>query len=414
VSDLIPWEEARDRVLAGVVPLPPVEVALEDALGLAAAGSVLASACMPPFDNSAVDGFAVRASDLLAITPARPLRLRVVGERPAGDASALRVDPGQACRIMTGAPLPEGADAVVMIENTDAWGAPSEASPGGATVEIRRRAHSGENIRRKGESVAVGAVLLEPGQVVRPPELGLLISVGVRSIRAYPLPRVAVLSTGDELVPPGADPGPGQIRDSNRPALLAALRRRGFPTRDLGLIPDDEGALTEAVLRGARESDFLLTSGGVSVGDRDFTHRVLARLGKVNSMKVAMKPGKPQLFGLVEGTPVYGLPGNPVSSLVVFDEFVLPALKKRAGRRDLFPPLFPARLGGPYRRTPGRTEFIRVRLAVEEGAWIARDTGPQGSGVLSSMTRANGYAILPADTGDLETGDPVLCRLWDE
>jgi molybdopterin molybdotransferase len=442
MSGLIPWEEARELVLAGVVPLPPVEVALEDALGLAAAQTVLAPECMPPFDNSAVDGFAVRAADVGGVVPTDPRRLQVVGERPAGATSPLRVDSGQACRIMTGAPLPEGADAVVMIENTDAWDAlaraepgsrdappraefggrdappraepGSRAEPGGSQVEIRRHARPGENVRRKGESVAAGAILLEPGQVVRPAELGLLISVGVRSILAHPLPRVAVLSTGDELVPPGTDPGPGQIRDSNRPALLAALRRRGFPTLDLGLVPDDEEALAEAVLRGAREADFLLTSGGVSVGDRDLTHRVLSRLGRVNSMKVAMKPGKPQLFGTLEGTPVYGLPGNPVSSLVVFDEFVLPALKKRAGRRDLLRPLFRARLGAPIRRKPGRTEFVRVRLAVEDGVWVARDTGPQGSGVLSSMTRANGYAILPADAGDMDAGAAVLCRLWED
>lgn len=408
-SPLIPWEEARGRILDAITPLAPVETATEASLGRASAAAVTAPCPMPPFDNTAVDGFAVRAADVAGASRT-PVPLDVIGERPAGEARGGPVGPGQAVRIMTGAPMPDGADAVVMIEDTDAWG----GAPDRSRVLVRRGVKPGENVRRAGESVEAGALVLEPGQLVRAAEIGLLVSVGIRSFPAHPLPRVAVLSTGDELLPPGEALGPGRIWDSNRPALLAALRSRGFPTLDLGLVPDDALALAAAARRGIREADFLLTSGGVSVGDRDITHRVLSTLGSVNAFKVAMKPGKPQLFGLVEGTPVYGLPGNPVSSLVVFEEFVLPALRKRAGRRDVLEPTFKARLAAPIRKRPGRAEFVRVRLSVEDGAWVARDTGPQGSGVLSSMTRANGYAILAAEAGDMETGAEVACRLWQD
>jgi molybdopterin molybdotransferase len=262
--------------------------------------------------------------------------------------------------------------------------------------------------------VKAGDTLLEPGHVIRAAEIGLLISSGITTVRIYPKPRVAVLSSGDEIVAPEQTPGPGQIRDSNRPAILAALTRRGFQTLDLGLIPDDEIRLTETIKTGVSQANFLITSGGVSVGDRDLTHRVFSRLGTVKAMKVAMKPGKPQVFGEVENVPIYGLPGNPVSALVVFDVFVLPALRKLSGWKDVFRPLFMARLERPIQRTGGRTEFVRVHLETENGGWMARSTGPQGSGILSSMTRANGYAILPAAVEHLEAGALVLCMLWED
>lgn len=415
MTTLRPWEEAREYVLSQVKPLPPQDIPTTEALGLTAASAIVSAEDMPSFDNSAVDGFAVRSADVAGASPQHPRQLAVLGHRPAGHAEPVRVASGQTVRIMTGAPIPVGADAVVMIEDTDAWDASSgQARPGDADVLVNRPAEPGQNIRPRGESVRAGTTVLEQGARVRHAEVGLLSALGIRKVRVHPFPRVAVFSSGDEIVPAEEDPGPGRIRDSNRPALLAALRHHGFPAIDLGLVPDDETRIADALSRGAKQADFVISSGGVSVGDRDLTHRVLAKLGTAERLRVAMKPGKPQVFGEIEGVPVYGLPGNPVSSLVVFDIFVLPALRKIAGRRDVLRPLFKARLAGPIQRKAGRTEFLRVRLEVDDGGWIVRFTGPQGSGILSSMTRANGYAILPAAVEELEAGAPVLCMLWED
>jgi molybdopterin molybdotransferase len=415
---VLTWEAARDKVLAGVAPLPPETAAVSAVRGRALAADVTAPEDMPPFDNSAMDGFAVRATDTAGASKDSPAALRVVAEQPAGTSGA-SIGPGDAVRIMTGAPIPEGADAVVMIEDTNFWDPEAKRGrrPGSAEAGRSLQVHSpvtpGTNIRRRGESVRAGTTVLQRGHVVQGPEIGLLLSVGVAEVSVHPLPVVGVLSTGDELVPASAVPGPGQIRDSNRPALLAVLAARGFPALDLGLAGDDAGALEAGIRRGLDEADFLITSGGVSVGDRDLTRDVLARLGSVESYRVAVKPGKPQLFGHLGKTPVFGLPGNPVSSLVVFDQFVLPALKTMAGRAEVLWPVFTARLATAIRRRPGRLEFVRVRLDPEDGEWTARTTGPQGSGVLSSMVRANGYAILPPQAEALEPGDRVQVQRWE-
>jgi molybdopterin molybdotransferase len=415
VTSLISWEEARDRVLSRLKPLSPIELAITKTLGLATAQRIISPEDNPPFANSAVDGFAVRSIDTKNASKENPAHVTVVANRAAGRIDATRIEPGQTVRIMTGAPIPDGADAVVMIEDTDAWDeSTGRGKPAQNTVLVHRPAEPGQHVRPRGEGIHTGDTLLEPGHVIRPAEIGLLLSVGIREIRVHPKPRVAVFSSGDEIVPSEQDPGPGQIRDSNRPAILAALTRRGFQTLDLGLIPDNEAKLTHAVERGVREADFVISTGGVSVGDRDLTHRVLSRMGQVDAFKVAMKPGQPQVFGEVENVPVYGLPGNPVSALVVFDMFVLPALRKLSGWRNVLRPLFMARLERPIQRKGGRTEFVRVRLETENGGWMAHSTGPQGSGILSSMTRANGYAILPAAVEHLEAGAAVLCMLWED
>jgi molybdopterin molybdotransferase len=414
---MLSWEEARQKVLDGVTKLPPEERPVGDAMGLALAEDVRAPEAMPPFDNSAMDGFAVRVEDVNTASPENPVTLEVVAQRPAGTSDAARVGPGQAIRIMTGAPIPDGADAVVMVEATNFWNPeirrarPPEA--GESSVEIGKAVVPGTNIRPRGESVEPGSVVLESGHRIEGAELGLLLSVGVHRVRVHPLPRVAVLSTGDELVLPDREPGPGQIRDSNRPALLAVLESHGFPVLDLGLSGDNASVLATRIGKGAAESDFLLTSGGVSVGDLDLTREVLDQMGRVEAYQVAVKPGKPQVFGHLGDTPVFGLPGNPVSSLVVFEQFVLPALKKMAGRRNLFLPHFTARLATPVVRKRGRVEFMRVRLSVENGEWVAHSAGAQGSGVLSSMTGANGYAILPEDAERLGPGTSVPCQLRD-
>jgi molybdopterin molybdotransferase len=411
---MLSWEEARAKVLRGIEPLAPGRTPIENAVGLALGETLIAPLPMPPFDNSAMDGFAVRAADIETVSKDHPVRLEVIAERPAGTATPIRVEPGQAVRIMTGAPVPDGADTVVMVEATNYWN-PETHRARPATdddahqVEIRQAPVPGANVRKTGESVKAGATFLEAGTRIGGSELGLSLSVGVTEVSAHPLPRVAVLSTGDELVPPGSPLAPGQIPDSNRPALLAILGQYGFPTLDLGLAADDPTILESRIRKGADEADFLITSGGVSVGDADLTREVLARVGNVESYRVAVKPGKPQLFGHVGSTPVFGLPGNPVSSLVVFDVFVLPALLKMAGRRTLFQPLFNATLATTVSRKSGRVEFMRVRVEPEDGVWVARSTGPQGSGVLSSMTNANAYAILPTHADRLDAGASVTC-----
>jgi molybdopterin molybdotransferase len=411
------WEEARARVVDGLSPLPPVTVPTANSRGLALAEAVRAPESMPPFDNSGMDGFAVRGEDVIEASEERPRRLEVLGSLPAGSAERFRVGPGQAVRIMTGAPVPEGADAVVPVELTNFWDESAERGrlPRGPDEErvvlVRGTVPAGGNVRRAGESVRRDETFLDAGKRLGGPEVALLLSVGVREITVHPRPVVGVLSTGDELVPPEADPGPGQIRDSSRAGILAALTDYGFPTVDLGLVGDDEEELTRAVVEGAERVDFLLTTGGVSVGDYDFTRRVLDRVGRVEAYRVAVKPGKPQLFGRVGPTPVFGLPGNPVSSLVVLDQFVLPGLKKLAGRADLYRPFFAARLSEAVKRRPGRTEFLRVRLETRDGEWIACSTGPQGSGILSTLTRANGYALLPPEAETISAGTRVLCQL---
>jgi molybdopterin molybdotransferase len=315
---------------------------------------------------------------------------------------------------MTGASIPEGADAVVPVEATNFWdpertrSLPDRAGTG--RVEIRRASRAGDHIRRVGEVVRTGATTLEAGDRIRPGEMGLLLSVGVTEVNVHPLPRVGVLTTGNELVPPGQAPGPGQIPDSNRPSLLAALAGLGFPAVDLGIVPDREDRLRERILSALSRIDFLLTSGGVSVGDHDLTREVLTGLGEVRAYRVAVKPGQPQVFGHVQGIPVFGLPGNPVSSLVVFDLFVLPALRKMAGRREWTLPWFEARLAGPISRKPGRVEFLRVRLEVRDGAWWAHAAGGQGSHDLATLARANGYARLEREAERLPEGTRVPCQ----
>ncbi len=417
MSDLMEWTEARDRVLAGVGKLSPTTVPTEHALGLAVAGPVLSPERLPRFDNSAMDGFAVRAADTAGAGPGSPVTLRVVGTLAAGSPDHPDLGPGQAARIMTGARIPAGADAVVPVEDTDFWD--PEATRGrlpaddreAARVLISRPARPGAHVRPAGGGLEAGAVALDAGRRLAGPEIALLLTLGITEVNVHPLPVVGVLSTGDELVPPGVTPGPGQIRDSNRFGLLNALRDHGFPVVDLGAVPDDEGELSARIAEGAERADFLLTSGGVSVGDFDLTRRVLTASGEAEAWRVRIKPGKPQVFGRVHGTPVFGLPGNPVSSLVVMDQFVLPALRRMAGRADLLRPFFRGLLAEPIRRKPGRPEFLRVRLEVREGTWFAWSAGPQGSGILTSMTRADGYVLLPADAEQLEAGAEVQCQL---
>lgn len=389
---LVPLEEAQGYVLAACPSLTPVELALGEALGLVASAQLVAREPVPPFDNSAMDGFAVRAAD----TTLAPVSLAVVGTVAAGDVPSVAIGAGQAVRIMTGAPVPPGADAVVMVERT-------AAADDGRTVEIRASVTPGTALRWSGDDVHAGDVVAEPGVELTPGHLGLLASVGVGSVAVFPRARVGVLSTGDELASGPGPLGPGQIRDSNRPTLLALVRQAGCQAVDLGTAADDEAAIARAFALATVDCDAVITSGGVSMGDFDFVKVVLDRLGDMRWMQVAIKPAKPLAFGTVGATPVFGLPGNPVSSMVSFELFARPALRKMmgypAGRwaRPTVPVVAEEALP---RARDGKTHFVRAVASMgEDGRYRVRSAGGQGSHQLSAMAGANALAVLADGDG---------------
>lgn len=394
---MLPVAEARQRILATVVPSGRERVGLFEALDRVAAAPVRARVAVPPWDNSAMDGYAVRAVDT---GPEATLQLNgVIG---AGSVGA-RVDPGCAVAIMTGAPLPPGADAVEMIENTD-----------GATegqVTLRRAIEAGRNVRPAGGDVALGALVLQPGETLTPGRLGVLASVGEVDVEVARRPRVAILSTGDEIVRPGRPLGPAQIYSSNPIALCTAVVRAGGVPNDLGDAPDDLDSLVACMERGLAD-DVLVTTGGVSVGRFDLVKQALEVLQvPILFWKVAMKPGKPLAFGVVERDgrqiPVFGLPGNPVSCQVNFLMFVRPWIRSALGDpRPLLPELEATNLERIEER-PGRTKLLRVRLERTETGWGARTTGSQSSGVGSSMGDAHGLMLREPEQGPVEVGEQV-------
>ncbi|MDQ4091174.1 MAG: molybdopterin molybdotransferase MoeA [Actinomycetota bacterium] len=394
---MIPVAEARRVILAACPVLAPRALPLLDALGCVTAGTVVAGHDVPSFPNSAMDGFAVRAEDT-------PGALQVVGTAAAGTVPGLTVGPGQAVRIMTGAVVPAGADAVVMVERTSA------GAGGGVTIEVA--AAAGDHIRWPGEDLRAGQVLFEPGTELGPGHLGVLASVGAETVDVSPPARVGVLSTGDELASGPGALRPGQIRDSNRPMLLALVAQAGWAPVDLGTAPDDEAAITAAVERGVAECDAILTSGGVSVGDFDYVKVVLDRLGEMHWWQVAVRPAKPLAFGTVRGTPVFGLPGNPVSSLVSFELFARPALRQMTGHRGLYRLEVPAVADEPLRRQPdGKLHLVRVVATTgDDGRPHVRSSGGQGSHLLRAMALANALALLPDGAG-VEAGETVKVML---
>jgi molybdopterin molybdotransferase len=379
---LISINQAIDQVLAAVTTLPEEEVDLLDALGRTLAADLVSPDDVPPFDNSAMDGFAVRAADQ---TGERP-RLRVVAEIPAGHNMLGALPAGAAAKIMTGAPLPEGADGVVPVESTES---------DGATVVLLHRVEVGENVRRTGEDVPRGALLLRAGQVIGAAHLGILASAGLARVRVRRRPRVAILATGSELVPVDTQPGPGQIRNSNSYTAYGQALEAGAEPVLLGVARDDAEE-TRALLRTALDHDVVVTSGGVSVGEFDFVKRVQEELGVERLFwGVRTKPGKPLAFGTFEGRPVFGVPGNPVAAMVTFEMYIRPALLKMLGRPDIWRPWVEGTAEEPLRRAKERAELRRCRLRQLDGRWVFTTTGPQGSGILSSMALADGLVLVP-------------------
>ena len=403
---MISLSEAQQRILAAVAPLAPRPIPLGAARGLVLAREVIAGEQVPPFANTALDGYAVRASDTAGASDGAPVVLRVVGEVAAGAAPSVLVGSGEAIRIMTGAPMPAGADAVVMVERTR-----SERD----TVEILAAASRGDHVRAAGGDLEIGARVFEPGTLLTPAHLGVLASLDVAEVWCHPRPRVAVCSTGDELV--GHGPlSPGHIRDSNRPMLLAVLEEAGCEPVDFGIAPDDEQVLTATITAALRDCDALVTSGAVSMGDYDFVKVVLERLaserpaGTYAWMQIAIKPAKPLAFAAIDGVPAFGLPGNPVSSRVSFELLARPALRRLAGRADVLAEPVIAVAASPLPRRPdGRVHFDRVVVRYESGGYVCERAGVQASNVLSGMAAAGGLAVLEDGDGVAAGGQvPVL------
>jgi molybdopterin molybdotransferase len=400
-----PLPEAQREILEMMRPLRESEVPLAEALGLCLTEDVVAPCPVPPFANSSLDGFAVRAAD----TAGAPLDLEVLGDVPAGHLPSGALRPGTAVRIMTGAPLPAGADAIVKVELT------APAGPG--RVRVAAAVAAGEGVREAGSDLPAGVVVFTAGERLTPGRLGVLASLGVARPRVRRRPRVAVLSTGDEVVPAETpELAPGAIRDANRPLLAGMLTELGAEVLDLGVVGDDSGGLSDALTAAAASADAVVTSGGVSVGDYDLVKQVLAGLGGVQFWKVAMQPGKPFAFGALGDTPFFGLPGNPVSVAVAFEQLVRPALLARMGARMLFRPRVPGRLTAAVRTDEARTVFLRAITAYRDGCWEAAPLGAQGSHVLSALARADAFAVVPAGVGGLEAGAEVELEMfrWPE
>lgn len=398
---MVSYDEALRTILENVAPVGSEQLPLSEAVGLVLAEAVTTPWDLPLWDNSAMDGYAVRTED--SAHPA--CKLRVTGYLPAGaSAEGISVAPGCAVKIMTGAPLPTGADAVVPVEETE------ETS--GEQVAINATVKHGQHIRRQGEDIRQGETILQAGYPLRAAEISLLASCGKPLVSVQRRPVVAILSTGDELVEPGTPPGPAQLINSNSIALAAAVREAGAVPRMLGIARDNRLSHLEK-MRAGLTADCLITSAGVSAGDRDLVRAVLEELGvKFLFWKVAIKPGKPTAFGIFEGKPVFCLPGNPVSSLVTFESFVRPALLKMQGHTKLLRPALQATLREPI-RGGSRMQFVRVALEQEAGRWFVRSAGNQETGILRTSLLADGVAQIPANQ-TYQAGDEIAVRLFSE
>lgn len=415
---MISVEEALDRILSYVPVLEAEEKPISDALGQVLAEDVVSGMDIPPLDNTAMDGYAVRATDTAGASESSPVRLRVIGELAAGYIFDGEVTAGTAVRIMTGAPMPRGADAVVPFEETDeppgrGFGSFAKSRD---DVGILKAAQPGANIRYAAEDVRRGDVIIRAGSVLHPAQIGVIASLGMATARVHRRPVVAVLSTGDEIVEPGQPLRPGQIYDANAYSIAAMVEANGGIPRRLGVASDTVEALT-AKLREGLDADMLVTSAGVSRGDYDVVKDVLAKEGEVNFWTVRMRPGKPLAFGAFASggrrVPHIGLPGNPVSSMVSFELFGRPAIYKMLGRSDWERPRVRAIADEPIPNTDARRVFARAILTERAGRWHAALTGPQGSGILTSMAVANAFAVVPEDVAIVNAGEEVDCLILD-
>ena len=411
VEGMLDVDSALELILAAFRPLPAVSSPLESALGMVLAADVVADDDVPPFRNSAMDGYAVRAADTAGAGWDQPVTLPVAARVAAGQSHIPRLTPGHAIRIMTGAPLPHGADAVVRFEETDE--PYEEHTADRECVRIYRAAKSLDNVREAGEDIPRGAVVLRAGSQLRPAGLGLAASVGRSTLPVHRRPTVAILSTGNEVVAADGALAPGAIRDSNSVVLAAFARAWGAEVRMLGIATDSVSDLT-GKLAAARDCDLIVTSGGVSLGDFDFVKDVLRTHGEVSIWQVRMKPGKPLAFGRIGTTPLLGLPGNPVAAAVSFILFGRPAIKRMLGYGDVRPQTVAAILACGIDNRGQRRHFVRVQLEPSaSGPPLARPVGEQGAGILSSLAAADALLIVPASLERAEPGMELEALLFD-
>jgi molybdopterin molybdotransferase len=416
---MISVEEALDKVLSYIEILEPERKPILDCLGQVLAEDVYSDIDVPPLDNAAMDGYALRAEDTRGASESSPVYLSVVGEVAAGSMPTREVKPGTAIRIMTGAPLPEGADAVVQFENTDEV---NRKSSGGDVrqIGILYQAKKRLNVRGRGEDIAKGNLVLEKGGVLRPQEIGVLASLGNPTALVIRRPIVAILATGDELIAVDQPLAPGKIHNSNTYTIAAEVSRYGGVPKILGIGRDSIQSLIEKI-DGGLDADMLITSGGVSKGDYDIVKDVLAEHGEIGFWTVRMKPGKPLAFGIIKKTeggrekkvPHLGLPGNRVSSMVTFEQFARPAILKMMGKKILAKPVIRAIIENGIVATDERRLFARVNVIKRKGQYRASLTGHQGSGILTSMTKANGLAVIPENSKGVKAGDTVEVQMLD-
>jgi molybdopterin molybdotransferase len=392
---MVSFEEARTIILNSVQPVGVERIHLLEATGMVLAEDVVAPWDMPMWNNSAMDGYAVRWQDCVSV----PCRLRVTAFLPAGaKADLITVDEGCAVRIMTGAPLPAGCDTVVPVEETD---------DGQQEVTLLEQVTKGQHIRFRAEDVASGTIFVRCGTVIRPPEINMLAGFGMTLVPVFLRPTVAILSTGDELVELGRTPGPGEVVNSNTLSLAAAVKEAGCIPRIIGIARDNRASHLEKLREGLK-ADVLITSAGVSAGDCDLVRDILEELGaKQMFWKVGIKPGGPTAFAMYGGTPVFSLPGNPVSTMITFDEFVRPALLRMQGHQRVLRPLFKAELREGLKKKPGKVQIVRVCLERQKGRWLASSAGNQQTAILKTMVDAQAVAILPAGSTGFAAGDEV-------
>ncbi len=393
-------EEHLHDILATIEALHPLDLQLLDAHGCILAEDVRSTTDVPSFDNSAMDGYAVRIGDVVSATADTPVVLPVVGDVAAGSSGAYSIARGQCVRIMTGAPVPAGGEAIVPVEWTDA---------GVASVSISQAPEPGQHIRRHGEDVRAGDTVLKAGTRIGPAHVALLAAVGRARVVVRPRPRVVVISTGSELVEAGVVPGPGQITDSNGPALTAAVRDAGGVAYRVGIVPDDPRTVLDAIEDQLVRADLVITTGGVSAGAYDTVKEVLSRLGTVTFEPVAMQPGKPQGFGTVgpDSTPIFTLPGNPVSAFVSFEVFVRPVMRKMLGVEPLHRPMVRASTLAPISSAAGRQQYVRANLQVVDGRYVVEPMGRSGSHLVADLAAANAFVVVPPSVTTVPVGGTV-------
>jgi molybdopterin molybdotransferase len=412
---MISVEEALEKILSHFHVLEAEDELILDSAGQVLAEDIYSLIDIPGMDNSAMDGYAVQAESTLGATHSSSNILRVTGEVAAGYLTKEEVMPGSAIRIMTGAPIPKGADDVVQFEHTDEEARKARNEPL-TEIGVFREAEKGQNIRRAGEDISNGSLVLSKGTLLRPQEIGVLASLGREVVSVYRRPVVAILSTGDELIEVSKPLPSGKIYSSNTYSLAAQVNRYGAIPKILGIARDNVESLEEKI-KEARDADMLITSAGVSMGDYDMVKDVLANHGEVTFWTVRMKPGKPLAFGVLnigkKTVPHLGLPGNPVSAMITFEQFARPAILKMLGRKITGKPVIRARSESLIKNKDGRRVFARVKVSEQDGEYTAKSVGPQGSGILTSMALANGLMVVPEDVTAVHQGDEVTVQMLD-